>query len=562
MKITTPSNHSFRIFKLLPFFLLLSAQICYSQTTLVTSAEAESGVLAGNVTKSTTRPGYSGTGYVTTFTASSDKVTVNVTVDTTAYYQINIRYCASWGNKNETIYTNANSGTTSVLFPQNSTWGDVNAGKYLLNAGANTITLQSDWGWIDIDKFSVYSIPAMKHVYSFDPNPVTPTVTAPTQALYDYLVSNFNVNIISGQTDDYYDKIKPITGRSPLLRDFEFQHYTQGYSYLWSNILNGFTFGAEDSGQTQKAIDWYNSTGKKGIVSFQWHWHSPTGGKAGTNTFYTSSTTFDITKAVISGTPENALILQDIDAIAIQLKRLQAAGVPVLFRPLHEASGGWFWWGAKGPSACLSLFNIVFDRITNLYGLNNLLWVWSSPEPAWYPGNTKIDIVGHDSYPGNYIYDVKKNDFDLLYTLGNGHKIIAMAENGPIPNPDDCLSLDAPWSYFMSWSNLVSSQNTTQHIIDVFSNLKVLTLENVTATNELSLDKTVYTLYPNPAKGIVSIKGPEYFRLEVIDLNGKIVYSTSQANNFIQTAGIANGVYIVRITAGITTFQQKLVVCN
>jgi mannan endo-1,4-beta-mannosidase len=375
-------------------------------------------------------------------------------------------------------------------------------------------------------------------------------------------VSNFNGYIISGQTDDYYDKIKPITGRSPLLRDFDFQHYTQGYSYLWSNAINGFTFGAEDNGQTQKAIDWYNSTGKKGIVSFQWHWHSPSGGTVGTNTFYTVSTTFDITKAVISGTTENTLILQDIDAIAIQLKRLQAAGVPVLFRPLHEASGGWFWWGAKGPAACLSLFNIVYDRMTNMYGLNNLLWVWSSPEPAWYPGNTKIDIVGHDSYPGNYIYDVKKNDFDLLYTLGNGHKIIAMAENGPIPNPDDCLSLDAPWSYFMSWSNLVTSENTTQHIIDVFSNPKVLTLENVTAVNEVSSDKTVYTLYPNPAKGIVSIKGPEYSSVEVIDLNGKIVYSTSQANNFIQTAGIANGVYIVRIIANNTTFQQKLVVCN
>src|ERR1035437_222148 len=272
MKSTTPSNHIVWRLTLLPFFLLLSTQICFSQT-LVTSAEAESGVLSGNVTKSTSRTGYSGTGYVTTFTASSDKVTVNVTVDTTAYYQITIRYCASWGNKNETIYTNANSGSTSVQFPQNSTWGDVNAGKYLLNAGANTITLQSDWGWIDVDKFTVYSIPTVKHVYSLDPNPVTPNVTALTRALYNYLMSNFNVNIISGQTDDYYDKIKPITGKSPLLRDFDFQHYTQGYSYLWSNAINGFTFGAEDNGQTQKAIDWYNSTGKKGIVSFQWHWH-------------------------------------------------------------------------------------------------------------------------------------------------------------------------------------------------------------------------------------------------------------------------------------------------
>lgn len=46
----------------------------------------------------------------------------------------------------------------------------------------------------------------------------------------------------------------------------------------------------------------------------------------------------------------NAL-MSDVDEIAKQLKRLSDADVPVLFRPLHEASGGWFWWGADGSEA-------------------------------------------------------------------------------------------------------------------------------------------------------------------------------------------------------------------
>lgn len=542
---------------ILPLCIFWWIPVCYAQETLITSVEAESGIRTGNVTVSASRPGYSGTGYVTNFTASTDKVTVNVNVPKTAFYQIVIRYCSPYGNKNESVYTNANSGTTSVLFTQNSVFGDIIAGKYLLNAGTNTITLQSEWGYIDIDKFSVYSIPNVKHSYNIDPNLVNPNATAETKSLYNFLISNFNVKIISGQTDDYYDNVKTITGKSPLLRDFDFQHYTQGYSYLWKN--GGFTFGAEDNGQVQKAIDWYNQTGKKGIVSFQWHWHSPSGGTVGTNTFNTSSTTFDVTKAIVSGTTENTLILQDIDAIATQLKRFQAAGIPVLFRPLHEASGGWFWWGVKGATACISLYSIVFDRITNYHGLNNLIWVWSSPEPAWYPGNSKIDIVGHDSYPGNYIYDSKKNDFDLLYSLGNGQKIIAMTENGPIPNPDDCLTLDAPWSFFMSWSDLLIKQNSNQHIIDVFANPNVLTLEGVTAVHEIQSNQSVYSVYPNSSRGILNIKGPDFTFLKVLDLNGKIIYLTHQSVNSLPIGNIGNGVYIIQIMNKNGLFQQKLV---
>ena len=37
-----------------------------------------------------------------------------------------------------------------------------------------------------------------------------------------------------------------------------------------------------------------------------------------------------------------------MDAIALQLKKVASNNIPVLWRPLHEAAGGWFWWGAKG----------------------------------------------------------------------------------------------------------------------------------------------------------------------------------------------------------------------
>jgi mannan endo-1,4-beta-mannosidase len=37
-----------------------------------------------------------------------------------------------------------------------------------------------------------------------------------------------------------------------------------------------------------------------------------------------------------------------VDVIAGFLQQLQAARVPVLWRPYHEMNGNWFWWGGRG----------------------------------------------------------------------------------------------------------------------------------------------------------------------------------------------------------------------
>ncbi|HYW95114.1 MAG TPA: glycosyl hydrolase, partial [Bacteroidales bacterium] len=164
--------------------------------------------------------------------------------------------------------------------------------------------------------------------------------------------------------------------------------------------------------------------------------------------------------------------------IATELKKFQAAGIPVLWRPLHEAGGGWFWWGAKGPEPCKALYNILYNRLKNYHHLHNLLWVWSTPEADWYPGNDKVDIMGYDSYPGNFNYGPQKYFFDELYKITGGKKLIAMTENGPVPDPLLCFSSDAPWSFFVSWSDLVTQQNSQEHLDDVFSQPLVFTLES------------------------------------------------------------------------------------
>lgn len=554
---------------------LVVSQFIRAQSIEITKAEAESGLLSGAVRVTNLVMGYSGSGYVTDFNSSADKVSVTLSVPAKAYYKLVIRYRAPYGTKKENVLIN---GTTvsETTFNETQSFTSLTVGEYLFSAGNTTVTLQSSWGWVDIDQFSLYSVP--QNVYSIVSTPVNPNTSVVTKKLYNFMAYAFGKMIISGQTNDNYNNIVQLTGKSPLLRAFDFSSYTQGYPYAWSSETGTFAFGAVDNGSVQTAIDWYNTTGGKGIVSFHWHWCSPTGGQPGINTFYTQNTTFDVSQAIKSGTIENIRILEDIDAIAAQLKKLSTAGIPVLWRPLHEAGGGWFWWGAKGAAVCKNLYGIMYDRLTKYHKLNNLIWVWSTPEADWYPGNSTVDIIGYDSYPGAYNYDVNKNVYDQLFQITNGQKIIAMTENGPIPNPEDCFTYDAPWSYFMSWNDLVVQHNTTQHILDVYNNPKVITVNNVrgalktmsvvadttgldssisTFRKDVNKNNTDFSFWPNPAKTKVYFQNKMI--VKVYNMAGNIMYDSASPVNEFSTQGIQDGVYVISMKYLDNQCYQKII---
>jgi mannan endo-1,4-beta-mannosidase len=234
----------------------------------------------------------------------------------------------------------------------------------------------------------------------------------------------------------------------------------------------------------------------------------------------------------VSSTQEYKDVMRDIDAIAVQLKRLQTAGVPVLWRPLHEAGGTWFWWGAKGANVAKTLYYMMYDRLTNYHQLNNLIWVWSSPEPDWYPGNDKVDMIGYDSYPGAYNYSSQKAVFNQLYSIVNGEKLIALTETGPIPNINQSLADDVPWLYFLAWNDLVASQNSTAHIQEVYNqgcNLSSLLTGTYEEENSF---KTEFKIYPNPftKSAIVELKSLETLplQLSISNANGQLVYITDK----------------------------------
>ena len=176
-----------------------------------------------------------------------------------------------------------------------------------------------------------------------------------------------------------------------------------------------------------------------------------------TYNFYAENNAFDPANALTEGTWENDVYEADMAEIISYLTLLQDEGIPVLWRPYHEAAGGWFWWG-KDAASFKALWVDMFNRF-QAAGLNNLIWVWTSEtgDDDWYPGDAYVDIIGRDLY-GNAAADCASQYNTLAATYGN--KMVALSECGYGESTSSTVGLiseqwaaGARWAWFMPWYN-------------------------------------------------------------------------------------------------------------
>lgn len=164
--------------------------------------------------------------------------------------------------------------------------------------------------------------------------------------------------------------------------------------------------------------------------------------------FYKADTEFDATNATVEGTWENNVFTEDLKNAAAYLKLLRDADIPVLWRPFHEAAGGWFWWG-KDAASFKSLWIAMFNYFKT-EGLDNLIWVWTTEgnDADWYPGDQYVDIVGRD------VYNKETADCVSEYTSiaeNYGNKIVSLSECGTVGLISEQWASGARWSWFMPW---------------------------------------------------------------------------------------------------------------
>ncbi|HMO84894.1 MAG TPA: glycosyl hydrolase, partial [Lacipirellulaceae bacterium] len=250
-------------------------------------------------------------------------------------------------------------------------------------------------------------------------------------------------------------------------------------------------FGSNPRNESEQTIAWAKQNG--GIVSMSWHWNAPTnlvnaGAWPWWRGFSTTATTFNLPAALANPAGSDyQLIIRDIDAIAVELQKFENAGVPVIWRPLHEAQGGWFWWGAHGPETFKQLWHLMYDRLTHVHGLNNLIWEFtSSPADqghlAWYPGDDYVDMIGVDVYTDR-TSSMSGQWLDLL-DVYDGRKLIALSETGTLPNPEHFDERGIRWSYFLPWqvdgSPLgVTTNYTAAELQAVLGHEDVITLDEL-----------------------------------------------------------------------------------
>ena len=333
---------------------------------------------------------------------------------------------------------------------------------------SNPIALNSE-GDIDMDTALAYETDYEAMKAYFESREVDPTkpvsenaqTNEKTMEVWNYLRSVYGKQVITCQQmmgNECYEDLVFYNATNDLTA-------MKGYDFIFC------TGSYHSDDMIDEAIEWSKESG--GLCAFTWHWNvpkdidNPEGGYA----FYTSEiTNFSQVNAVTPGTKEYETVIHDIDLIATKIQRMESEGVTILFRPLHEASGAWFWWGLQGRDSATNevfqkLWYMIYDRLENYHKLTNIIWVWNGQNPHTAIHPNAFDIEGIDRY-----YDQEDISAEALSTyyekcygelagydkycaelagMESTGKMMALTECGYIPDPEGIKAANTMWLYYI-----------------------------------------------------------------------------------------------------------------
>ncbi|MBQ2957779.1 MAG: tryptophan-rich sensory protein [Clostridia bacterium] len=293
-----------------------------------------------------------------------------------------------------------------------------------------------------------------------------PNATQTAQQVYDYLREingkaclTAQMEVESGHHDRELEYLYEHTGRLPAIRGLDF-------------INNDF------EGVTCRALEWWEEGGIPMIC-----WHTGPDFKSGLKDARRKN--IDWTQAFRPTSKLYKSLVSGMDRAAPYLHALKEAGVVVLWRPFHEADGGWFWWGKGGGENFRKLWRLMYTRYTEYWGLDNLIWVlgYSSTNEemkAWYPGDDYVDVIGADSYKPGAHADL----YQAVTDIAPEGMPVFLHECGTMPTEEDMKEENAPWALFMIWHRerlMDESSNSRESLYKTYNGDYFITLDELPA---------------------------------------------------------------------------------
>ncbi len=423
-----------------------------------------------------------------------------------------------------------------------------------------------------------------------DPNATTGTVS-----LWNYLKSVYGQKMLTGcWTESQFggnDNVEKCTGETPAIWGQDMNSWyrsrtEQDWINTWNSNIQGFKT-AHKRGQ---------------ILQVNWHWQMVSSKVNGAYTrdawgesvpgniqMMTAQQWSDI---VTPGTALYDAMIEDIDYHVVNfLKKIvddKGNPIPILFRPLHEIDGGWFWWTCTSdPTKTAKLFKILQERIMNFHGCHNLIWIYNpgvvcngitgapyqpselARRKAFFPGEAYCDLAGIDLYNfdpavrGTYTSTGKRyrDAWNMMKALAPT-KMVALCEGEGMPDVQKSFNDPdyAPWLYCLPWYSINYTDPTAGATRDLcewnkiqFKSPYVINAGDfsITSAENHSVEKqSGISVYPNPASGKLNLVMKEKaVKIELFDMNGRILKSqkANSTNEFIDLSGIESGMYVLKV---------------
>lgn len=597
-------------------------------------AELQTGIDASAIAEGAD---FSGGKYVKPADAAGMSFTVKV--EETAVYDITTKVLIKqydWITSK--IVVNGTEVGSMLTTPRNCDSSYVISASAKMKVGENTITVGNQS--IGVDYITVERHPDPE--FTIGAAPVTPNATESAKKVFAFLRENFMKKTISGMmisdqnfnynygdmkllgpgectpadSCKYTDEQVSWKGQTDIAEFYKRSgHYPAigGFDMLFAT--GGHHEEGWFKGYTENNLLMTEDLWKMGgIPTYTWHWKvgedtvfytkdtypnngfNASGCTAGVKGTSENNTCFNYTKAfkgeqckeIDETSQEYKDIVADIDIVSGYFKQLQEKGIAVVWRPLHEASGGWFWWGTASAECYVQLYRLVFNRMVTTNGLKNLIWVWnintdpslgydySALNGAWYPGDDYVDIVAVDVYDPLNNHNSGANYFNKIVSDVGTNKMIALSENGAIPDIDSIAEDKAYWSYWMTWSQTWSGnfleKTTTEMWKRNLDDERIIALDNMPGWDKVTVSIPFANRTSVPSNVNFAMQGKSIAitanaasrgNIAVFDMLGQKVATLISGNIPAGTSqfslhGITNGNYIVRAKIGSSNYTKKI----